>query len=110
MIWNVAQNALCVKHLALFFSARYTPRMNEIDLAAMREGLGLSQEAFGTHLARLMGLERDYSRQEVNAWEKGRRALPGAIAAMLWRERALEAEKALALAMSRLERLEKGRG
>lgn len=40
--------------------------------------------------------------------EKGQMAdaVPAAVAAALWRERALEAERALALAMSRLERIE----
>jgi len=82
------------------------------ELRVYRERLGLSQPAMGERLAQMMGRERPYTRQEIWRMEKGEMsdAVPAAVAAIIWRERALEAEKALALAMSRLERIERGRG
>jgi len=80
--------------------------MTKLELAADRTRRGLTQEAYGAHLASLLQVARAYTRQEVNAWECGRRAVPASVAAAIWRERALSAEKALALAMSRIARME----
>jgi len=54
-------------------------RMTGKQLKAIRDERGETGEEFGAYLARLVGEERSYNRQEINAWESGRRAVPAKI-------------------------------
>lgn len=54
-------------------------RMTGKQLAALRAQRGETGDEFGVYLAKIADEDRPYSRQEVNAWERGRRLVPMAI-------------------------------
>lgn len=63
-------------------------RMTGKQLRALRIERGETGDAFGAYLARVADEPRPYTRQEVNAWESGRRPVPLAIELALLKAKA----------------------
>lgn len=59
--------------------------MTADELKEMREQRRMTGVEFGGWIAHLMGAERPYTRQEVNAWETGRRPIPATVELALLR-------------------------
>lgn len=60
-------------------------RMSGDDLREWREEQGLTAQALGERLAKMLGSERPYTPQEVWNWESGRRDVPEGVERVILR-------------------------